>query len=338
MLVGRVPLFKTLFGSKLYGTNTPQSDEDWKEVFLPDPDLLLMGKKLSNIVHSTGQPNARNTKDDVDYEWIPIHVFAKDALGGKTYAIEVAFAVLGRGNHARQELTAPWFYEFTHELVSKFLTSNVKSMVGYAKSQVQVYRIKGSRLATARKFAEYLDASIANRTYKLTDRLHLMLPWVKENSDKYLFHSTYEEHGDVFDAISLLEKQYRCNITFEEAVTRTKALMDKYGSRAFSAELACVDWKATAHSVRIVQEAIELLKTHKLEFPFKQEQVRHLLDIKHGNVPLDDVAEELAQLFDELDMAKESTTLPPPSLELDVEFEKWLKNWMHRIYFSKSLA
>lgn len=333
MLEGRVTLFKTMFGSKLYGTNTPQSDEDWKEVFLPPIDLLLVGKKPTNIVYSTGKDHERNTKDDIDYEYIPVQVFANDVLGGQTYAIELAFAVLNKETHAGQELKEQWFYNFTLELVTWFLTSNVKAMIGYAMNQANIYGIKGTRLATVKKFAEKLDSMVAAGEVTLEDRLEKMMPWAEANKDKYMYPSTYENHDVVFPAISLLEKQYPTNISFEDAIGRTRKLQSKYGSRAESAENAKgVDWKATAHAIRITQQAIELLEHRTLHFPFTQDRVEHLLNIKHGNIPFDDVAMELADLFDKLDAVKDKTSLQEASPALNDKFEAWLKRWMTRVY------
>jgi hypothetical protein len=71
-----------------------------------------------------------------------------------------------------------------------------------------------------------------------------------------------------------------------------------------------------------------------LTFPFDKARVEHLLNIKHGNVPFDDVAAELTELFDKLDTVKETTTLPAASQELNEKFEAWLKAWLLKVYMS----
>jgi hypothetical protein len=208
-------------------------------------------------------------------------------------------------------------------------------MTGYAMNQAQVYRIKGTRLATVKKFSERINEGLASGEFMPEDRLELLMPWVEVNADKYLYPSSYENHDAVFKSISLLEKQHPCNITFEDTVNRIKALRTKYGFRAKSAEAAKgVDWKATAHAIRITQQAIEILDKKTLTFPFDKARVEHLLNIKHGNVPFDDVAAELTELFDKLDTVKETTTLPAASQELNEKFEAWLKAWLLKVYMS----
>lgn len=102
-------LFSVMFGSRLYGTQTPTSDVDWKHIVLPSLDHLLLGRGVDNKVKKTNNvKNVRNGADDVDEEFIPIQVFAKHFMEGQTYAIELAFAI--EGNHASQQL---WYYDLS---------------------------------------------------------------------------------------------------------------------------------------------------------------------------------------------------------------------------------
>src|SRR3954469_21639760 len=84
-------LFSVQFGSRLYGTQTPTSDLDMKVVVLPPIDEVLYGTKLVNKVKQTRTGPGKNTADDIDLEEIPLQIFAKDFLGGQTYALEIAF-------------------------------------------------------------------------------------------------------------------------------------------------------------------------------------------------------------------------------------------------------
>ena len=332
-LKGRKTLFKTMFGSKLYGTNTPTSDEDWKEIFLPRKEYLLVGRKPTNVVVSTGSDHTRNTKDDIDYEYIPIQVFANDFIGGQTYAVELAFAVLSEEYKAGQEVYDLFFLDFVYELTENFLTSNIKAMIGYAMNQAQIYGIKGTRLASVRKFTDRVEQALSTGEFSEDDKLSVLTAWVDENADKYLFNSTYENMDTKLPAVSVLEKLYPHTITLGEVKERTLALKAKYGSRAESAEAAKgVDWKATAHAVRITCQAIEVLRNHKLKFPFDAIDIELLLSIKNGQRSFDEVAEMLTSLFAKLDAIKEITTLPERTVELDTKFETWLESWMIKFY------
>lgn len=164
-------LFTCLYGSSLYGTQTPTSDLDIKHIVLPSLGSLLVGRKPENEVHKTNnEKNTRNSAADVDEELIPIQVFARDFFKGQTYALELAFAL--DGTHAQQRIfdtrgpvvrgfnsltqvpvsdrayvfKTPMIVDFINELRTSFLTSNIKAMMGYVVNQANMYSLKGERL------------------------------------------------------------------------------------------------------------------------------------------------------------------------------------------------
>ncbi len=336
MLAGRQPLFKTMYGSRLYGTATPASDVDWKEIYLPPLDQLLLGHKPVNLVHSSGSSHQSNGSEDVDQEWIPLQVFAQDVLQGQTYALELGFAVLGEHRHAGQVLYAGWLPSFTQELMAQFLTSNVKMMSGYALHQAQLYGVKGTRLASVNRLAQQIDSLLATGSLTPQHRLELLLPWVAEQHDPYLRVGSYENHGTQFPALCLLEKIYPGNLTLAETQARLAQLRARYGARSANAAAAQgMDWKASAHAVRILLQAIALLRHGRLEFPFAPPQVEHLLTIRRGALSPQAFAQELENLLAELDAAQQTTTLPAYSEALQARFEGWLKGWLRKGYLTE---
>ena len=76
--MGETLIAKMLFGSQVYGTSTPQSDEDYKGVFIPDARSILLQRatKVSRS-HSTGPADAKNAPGDVD------EMVAKEIQEGK---------------------------------------------------------------------------------------------------------------------------------------------------------------------------------------------------------------------------------------------------------------
>ena len=170
-------LYSTLFGSHLYGTNTPTSDLDIKRIVLPSLDDLLLCKRVENKVKKTNTAkNTKNSVDDVDQEDIPLQVFVRDFTEGQTYALEIAFSV--DGSHAKQSYhgnQGALFGEMTRQLRSQFLTSNVKAMMGYVFNQANIYSFKGERLNCAREFSELLKTMFTDPDAG-DDQLHDSLP------------------------------------------------------------------------------------------------------------------------------------------------------------------
>ena len=86
------PLFKCLHGSHLYGLDTPESDKDYKGVFMPDTDELLLGTSPKQISHSTGSDHSKNSSEDTDTTWYSLPEFIKLASQGEIIAIDMLYA------------------------------------------------------------------------------------------------------------------------------------------------------------------------------------------------------------------------------------------------------
>jgi hypothetical protein len=363
-------LFSTMFGSRLYGTQTPTSDVDWKHIVLPDFEHLLLGRGVENKVKKTNnEKNTRNGVDDVDEEFIPIQVFAKHFIEGQTYALELAFAL--EGTHASQTVFDPrgethysngwkskvtfdeerafWDYQdpmfitFVQELREQFLTSNIKAMMGYVVNQANLYSFKGERLNAAKEFYDclmqgYEDPECGDEP--LTDFVNRdpaksLFEALQIKYPKYFKITEYDIGGGrMRPCFVLLEKYFPHTNTLSHSLAVVNSLIKKYGSRAEQASESNVDWKATMHALRIVDEGIELLRHKRLSFPFNQDYVDRLLQIKRGELPLDPIKDELSSKLELLKDLEKTTDLPECNQEFREKFDKWLGAWMRKFYRS----
>ena len=82
-------IVKAYFGSHLYGTSTPESDVDFKEIFVPHPRDILMCQSLNHTNFNTNNSATKNTKDDVDHELFSLKYFLKLAADGETVALDM---------------------------------------------------------------------------------------------------------------------------------------------------------------------------------------------------------------------------------------------------------
>jgi hypothetical protein len=365
-----------MFGSRLYGTQTPTSDIDWKHIVLPDLNHLLLAKSVDNKVKKTNtEKNVRNSADDVDEEFIPLQVFANHFVEGQTYALELAFAI--DGTHAGQQF---WGFDphdfsssqlefdrdhhlfriFVLELRTKFLTSNIKAMMGYVVNQASLYSFKGERLNATRELVSliqgWLDKMEGNRSdaimnLTLNDLISIddeqysekQRVWQKEKRaqidalqekyPKYFRVDVYDIGGGrMKPCLVILEKTLPYTNSIEQTLKVLNALEGKYGARADQASVANVDWKATMHALRIVDEGLQLLEKRELSFPFNQHYVDRLLSIKRGEVPIEQVTEELSMKLDRLKDLAMSTDLPECNEAFKKEFEDWLVEWLFEFY------
>lgn len=339
-----IELFKTPFGSRLYGTFTEKSDYDWKVVFLPTIESLLLGDSITkNIFYSTSNKNFKNTSDDTDIEYIPFQTLCRDVVKGQAYAIEVAFAMLHRDQIEGTELYIESTVLVIKELLSKYLTSHMNVMVGYAYHQAKLYGRKGDRLTFLERLKVVLDATIADGFGDKT--IHALA------ESNYKFQAQTNELVKIypewftFDPIHIDDTNNRYysfkvfNKTYlgTSKVALVGKLIDKvigaYGARAKQAkENDGHDWKALSHAVRVTYQAIELLQTGTLTLPLKPEIVTKLKAIKAGEVDFLETSNLLNDNVDIIDSLKSPTSLPAFSEQLYDEFKKWFSNKLVDMY------
>ena len=83
-------LVKAIAGSKLYGTDLPTSDSDYKIVFLPSINEIIRLNVAQAKFTSTGG-YAKNTNKDVDVECFELRRYLQMVERGDTVALDLLF-------------------------------------------------------------------------------------------------------------------------------------------------------------------------------------------------------------------------------------------------------
>ena len=320
------------FGSHLYGLNTPESDTDYMGIYLPELDELLLNSYKPEIKFSTGNNASRNTKDDIDDEWIALPKFIALACKGETMTIDMLHATdveLGEYGHMWAELVA---------CRKMFYTQNLSSYMGYVKHQAAKYGIRGSRIAAMREvidlITEFKDTSpsIFN-DYKLKD------VWEQLPINDYCRKIVLPKKGatDQFEAFyEINAKKYAETNKLAYVLERVTKAFNAYGERAMLAEKnEGVDWKAVSHAFRAGYQMRAIYKYGDFEYPLAETDF--IKQIKAGTLDYStEVAPVLEDLVDEVDSLSamnEFFNLPKRS---DREYwDKWLLTQYNRLIDEK---
>lgn len=237
----------------------------------------------------------------------------------------------------------PMVVQFIHELRTTFLTSNIKAMTGYVVNQANIYSMKGERLNVLRAVRNiFMDmvSVVDNSQISLTNLwathkgFELAMTELAREYPKYFQIATYDVgDGNMQPTFIVLERYLPFTNSLQYSYDAVLGWVKKYGDRANAASVDNVDWKAMMHAVRICNMGIAILEHHQLHLPFNQNYVDELLQIKRGEVPLENVKQQISNLLDRLKDLQETTTLPKHTPELEADFEKWLAGWMRKFYF-----
>jgi predicted nucleotidyltransferase len=287
-------IVKMKFGAHLYGTATSDSDLDYKGIFLPTKEQLLLGCVPKSHNYSTGKDYSRNTKNDVDTELYSLHYFIKLACAGQTVAMDML--------HAPDSmiLKKSKIWEEIVKNKQKFYTKNLKSFIDYARRQASKYGIKGSRINAALQVLEILKKEDPSKKMKEV--------WSRLPRIEHCYDVAPDPNG---------MRQYQvCGKSFQESAAIGYVLpiiekfYDDYGRRAkLAAENRNIDWKAVSHALRAAFQTKEILTESTINFPLRNADF--LRKVKQGKLDyLSEVGPLLETLMEEVESLSLTSSLP----------------------------
>lgn len=299
-------LVRIKFGSHLYGTSTPASDLDFKSVYMPDARAILL-QRVKGSISTKREKSAgeKNFAGEIDEESFSLQRYLGLMAEGQTVATDVLFAPLWSmvevPSHEWMEIIAN-----RHRLI----TRKSAAFVGYCRQQANKYGIKGSRVAAARKALGILDKAV--NEYSTTAKLRTIAAKIAEvvaATEHMEVVSIEHVSGEMMDHWEVCGRKFSYSASIKNARDIVAALVKDYGARALQAESQQgVDWKALSHAVRVARQAVEMLSTGVVTFPLPD--ASHILAIKKGDIPYQDVAVEIEQGLIDVEEAARRSTLP----------------------------
>lgn len=325
-------IMRTPFGSKLYGTATPESDTDFKGIFLPEGNDILLGKAPKSIQMNTNNDRTKNTSEDTDEEYFSLQYFLEMAFKGETIAIDMLHAPL---EVVELDPTYGWIWKFIHANRSKFYTTDMKAYLGYVRKQASKYGVKGGRLAALREVKDFVDTledtyyvspHVALGDLNFHEAKHISCRRdvkVRDVADKFPLNeftawTACGKTGNVF--YEVLGRKYQDTMKISELKVKLAQVWEEYGERARQAERnENIDWKAMHHACRGGIQLVEIYRTGDLKYPLFD--APFLLSVKQGLEPFNVVQEYLEDLVNQVEIL--SKTASENGMPSKVSRELW---------------
>lgn len=309
------------FGSHLYGTSTPASDLDFKSVHVPSARDILLQRVASSV--STKREKSHGEKNyagEVEEESYSLQRYLGLLADGHPVSLDMLFAP---GFSQAQAATSEWdqIYANRHRL----LTRKHAAFVTYCRTQANKYGIKGSRVAAARKALALLTKAMGDlgTHAKLSGIAGAVATMCSETEHMSM-------SGDAMTVLywNVCGRKLGFTSSIMQARDVMQRLVDEYGHRALQAEQQQgVDWKALSHAVRVATQALEVLSTGHVTFP--RPDAAHILAIKTGELPYQQVGEEIERLLVEVEAAAKT------SLLLDEPDRKWIDDFIAGVHYDE---
>ena len=319
-----------LFGSHVYGTNTPESDYDYKTIYIPRGDSIL-SQRVEDAFRQDTKENerAKNKKGDVDHSVYSLQKYINLLLEGQTEALEILFTpdrfICGE---------TPWWWNKIRNSGQNFLHKGTSQFAHYCQDQANKYGIKGSRVAAFRAVKDELDARKGsyfddNGGLRI-EELDSIWRTLSESSPFIKVTDIEQKSGQLARHLEVAGKKIPYNSTVKHALPLVQKWFDEYGERALQAEKnEGIDWKALMHAVRVARQAKELLLTGQITLPRPdaEELKRIRLGYDKGGPSYQEVAAMIEEGLLELESARLRSTLP------ETPDREWAEYKVQRRYF-----
>lgn len=311
-------IVKMKAGSHLYGTNSDQSDSDYKGIYLPESSDIILKKDKDVINFNTNNSSEKNTKKDVDVEYYSLYKFLQLCKKGETVAIDM----LHTPDNMLEKTSEAW--EFIRKNRSKFYTTSISAFLGYCKSQAIKYGEKGNRLAAVENAYEVLKE--INEIYGHESKNLLSDVWhYLYINGEYCYFSN-DEYGHWYN---VLDKKFLNSTTSTYVMNQLYSIKTSYGKRVINAkENKGVDWKAISHAFRYGYELKELFETGDIVFPLRDADF--IKSLKYGKCDYinDNVGERLEILVSDVKKLVAENKFNFPE-EVDFSFWERFLLWTH---------
>lgn len=294
-------IFKCEFGSRVYGTNLPTSDRDYKSIFLPSvKDILL--QRVPDSIHQNTKPDdaIKNSPDDVDHEMFSLQKYLKLLTQGQTVSLDMLFTpkeFVINSSRIWDEIIAN---------KDKFLHKGVSAFIGYTKAQAAKYGVKGFRVAAVQSTLEWLKLFDPNKFI-----FEIGMDAINRHAIETAHVAVVECEGPNQSKelyLEVCDRKIQLKAKIGYTVEVLEKIYNNYGHRAKLAQNnEGIDWKALMHAVRVAHESIELLTTGNITFPRPEKEL--LLKIRQGQMAYQAVAEIIEQGLIDVNKAVEDSRL-----------------------------
>lgn len=297
---------EVLFGSKLYGTDTAESDDDFRGVFIPDPTDILLGRVKDTVNRSSTDATVSNQPGDVDRDYYSLNKFVQLLLEGDVGAFDMLHAPIDKTT-----ITSPLWDELVAKR-SMFYTSALPGLFNHIQNQSRKYGIRGHRMKMLDSVLAVLDGLTEEQKEGKVRAIADLLP---VDGDLAFHLEDNTQRVGCWDFYQVLDRRYQWTISVKSLREQLLVVQGTYSKRTLTIrEADDVNWKDLSHGLRVGYQLLDIYQWGFYAYPL--DQTEHLIAVKQGKVPLETVMAELAALLPEVEeKARESFYPEKPNYE-----------------------
>ena len=294
-------IYLSQYGSHLYGLNTENSDLDFRGVYIPTLDDIILHKDKDEInteLEITITPGSEMDEDGdiifnpgfiekkkIDVKIFSLQKFIQLCSKADTNALDLLFSWTNQDTESYLYVVSGYYINPMAQIVTyknKLInTDRLESPITYAFKQATKYSIKGNYIKLLDCLIELSDKLIVYNVEEFTKYIGELLEIEKDKL--FIVTRDMKEKGGMQKFLSVLGVEHQFNLSMDKFKQRLQQKRNSYSDRSIqSGKDGGNDWKALSHAIRVLLEIKELLDTGNIQFPLKDKEF--LLDIKQGKV------------------------------------------------------
>lgn len=296
-------LYLSFFGSKLYGTDTENSDTDLKGIFLPSKDSCFMLNAVKQ--YTSESKKVQNTKDDIDITLYSLQYFLELLSNGETGAMDLFFSIYSNKTIIHQE---PELVELLKLNKPYLVTKNPAAFFGYIMGQVSSYGIRGSRYGDLLKLRKSIE-NFRDIQWEMPTHIEEYVNSVYYTKEEFKYVTIVEKPEHKY--LSVCGKLYPFNRALDLLLPDVDKLIEDYGERAKKASRdGGIDWKAVSHAYRVIFQLTELCKFGSITFPLVYADAVRKVKTCTDKALLEQILEDIADNIAVVESLLSASTLP----------------------------
>lgn len=321
-------VYLSQFGSHLYGLNTENSDIDFRGIYIPSINDLILHKDKDEINteleieipkneisvtqlvddyrHITNIPGRRLAEyKKVDVKLFSLQKFIQLCSKADTNALDLLFSVednfIEKYIEYNRNTTESVIWQLYSNRSRLINTNRLESPITYAFKQATKYGLKGERLRVLQGILTEANNYLSGKISRHITLSKFLDDYTYRNGKPIMNLHDYIDGKhvkiDVLDNKGKEEKylyvcgvQHQFNLELDTFIERIEEKINKeYTSQRTIDAKDGNDWKALSHAVRVLLEVQELMETGTIRFPLRQKDL--LLNIKLGKIDREAVDE-----------------------------------------------
>ena len=258
-------LHMNLHGSHLYGLANENSDKDYKGIYLPSFEDVILNRYPKTVDYETYEGDKK--KDRTEYQLYSLPYFIKMALEGQTVAFDLLFSPKSAVVFTDERLD----FLFNRRNRNKFINKSLKPILGYAYSQAMRYVTKSNILNFLDRMKRVLNK--LNEEDMLSDHIELLRNLNEKKDllkiDLLKIESLIDTGIEIYKVtVDKTAEFYSNKAHIKNLLECINSRYDKYGVRSRECiKTDNIDYKSLSHAMRCISVARELCVNRTFTYP-----------------------------------------------------------------------